>query len=62
MQKPTDKPVKLLPCPFCGSENLADKKFGISCRKCGVWMGAGGLADSYGGYKETWNMRGGRNE
>jgi hypothetical protein len=50
--------MELKPCPFCGSDNLTDKGYGILCNHCGCWMGDGTLAWEFaGGYKDAWNRR-----
>lgn len=52
-----NEPEQLKPCPLCGSSNLYDKEFGISCLDCGLWLGDGTLALSFGGHIKLWNMR-----
>ena len=46
----------LVPCPLCGGEPY-DKGYGISCEKCGLWLGNGTQAIERGGYKKLWNSR-----
>ena len=43
-------------CPLCGGEAY-DKGYGISCVKCGLWLGNGTQAIEHGGYKKLWNHR-----
>lgn len=42
--------------PLCGGEPY-DKGYGISCEKCGLWLGNGTRAIEHGGYKRVWNNR-----
>jgi hypothetical protein len=42
------------PCPACGGEGY-DKRFGITCRRCGLWIGNGTKALELGGYVAVWN-------
>jgi ribosomal protein L37AE/L43A len=52
------KPVRPLPCPFCGSENLRIVEYGIECRNCGVWMGDGTQRRTIGKtLLDSWNHR-----
>ena len=48
---------KLKPCPLCGNPDIEDRKYGISCRRCGLWLGDGTSVSEFGGYKMLWNMR-----
>jgi predicted RNA-binding Zn-ribbon protein involved in translation (DUF1610 family) len=48
--------VSLIPCPFCGTKPR-DLGHGISCPKCGLWLGDGSQARENGGYRKTWNTR-----
>ena len=47
----------LLCCPFCGSDDIRDKGYGISCCSCGVWIGDGSDSLKFGGYRKLWNTR-----
>ena len=44
----------LNPCPLCNGE-AKDMGYGISCLSCGLWLGAGTLANDHGGYFKLWN-------
>lgn len=46
---------ELLPCPFCGGNDLRVELHGIACRYCGVWMGDG--TNVKGTLKDAWNRR-----
>lgn len=48
----------LLPCPFCGSDDLRVCEHGIECRNCGVWMGDGTQCRTIGtSVIDAWNKR-----
>jgi len=54
---------RLLPCPFCGSDNLRVCACGIECRNCGVWMGDGTQCRTIGEtVLDAWNHRATRPE
>jgi hypothetical protein len=65
------KQVGPLPCPLCGSPDIAVRDHGVECRGCNLWLGAGTAAErrwralhggdqrrlSDGWIVEVWNAR-----
>ena len=57
-QKAAEAPEALKPCPLCG-DKADDLGHGISCKKCGLWLG-NNISDFHsknGGYRKIWNSR-----
>jgi hypothetical protein len=48
----------LEPCPLCGSTDLDDRGYGISCRQCGIWFSDSTRFSREGlTFREVWNRR-----
>lgn len=51
-----ERQVALEPCPLCAGE-ARDLGHGISCVRCGLWLGDGSQALALGGYMAVWLRR-----
>lgn len=49
-----ERRIGLKACPLCAGE-ARDMGHGISCLKCGLWLGDGSQALALGGYMAVWN-------
>ena len=56
MKRTKDAEKGLLPCPLCGGQ-ARDMEHGVSCQKCGLWMGEGSQCWALGGRIKVWNTR-----
>lgn len=55
-RKAKEAEKKLLPCPLCGGP-ARDMEHGVSCQKCGLWLGEGTQCFNLGGRRKVWNTR-----
>lgn len=56
MKKAKESEKGLFPCPLCGG-TARDMNHGISCQKCGLWLGEGTQCLEHGGRRTLWNSR-----